>query len=170
MAHHQKQYLLVFASLLYTGLLFRLGSAGDPEAKRLYDDLLSNYNRLIRPVLNDNETLKVRLGLKLAQIVDVVSTTHFYYCVTFLKLSFLPFFFFPCMQNYFEYFFILLVIVFFCLSSPFKRGLMLHVRFVLKHEWEDEGESRLSFTLSIRLVPLKWHENFYKLHSKLSLY
>lgn len=57
--------------LLCVGILFRLGSAGDPEAKRLYDDLLSNYNRLIRPVSNDTETVTVKLGLKLAQIVDV---------------------------------------------------------------------------------------------------
>ncbi|KAK2160317.1 hypothetical protein LSH36_136g05043 [Paralvinella palmiformis] len=43
------------------------------DAKRLYDDLLkkSNYNRLIRPVQNSNETLEVKLGLKLSQLADV---------------------------------------------------------------------------------------------------
>ena len=43
----------------------------NPDAKRLYDDLLSNYNRLIRPVVNNTETLTVWLGLKLTQIIEV---------------------------------------------------------------------------------------------------
>ena len=41
-------------------------------AKRLYDDLLSNYNRLIRPVNNNTEKLTVWLNLKLSQLIDVV--------------------------------------------------------------------------------------------------
>jgi len=40
-------------------------------AKRLYDDLLSNYNRLIRPVNNNTEKLTVWLNLKLSQLIDV---------------------------------------------------------------------------------------------------
>ncbi|XP_059490094.1 acetylcholine receptor subunit beta-like 2 isoform X1 [Neocloeon triangulifer] len=43
----------------------------NPDAKRLYDDLLSNYNRLIRPVNNNSETLTVWLGLKLSQLIEV---------------------------------------------------------------------------------------------------
>ena len=43
----------------------------NPHAKRLYDDLLHDYNRLIRPVPNFTETLTVRLGLKLSQRIDV---------------------------------------------------------------------------------------------------
>ena len=43
----------------------------NPDAKRLYDDLLSNYNRLIRPVPNNTQKLTVRLGLKLSQLIDV---------------------------------------------------------------------------------------------------
>lgn len=46
----------------------------NPHAKRLYDDLLSNYNRLIRPVENNTDHLTVKLGLKLSQLIDVVST------------------------------------------------------------------------------------------------
>ena len=42
----------------------------NPDAKRLYDDLLSNYNRLIRPVVNNTETLTVWLGLKLSQLIN----------------------------------------------------------------------------------------------------
>ncbi|XP_045467869.1 acetylcholine receptor subunit alpha-like 1 [Harmonia axyridis] len=44
---------------------------GNPDAKRLYDDLLSNYNRLIRPVGNNSDRLTVKMGLKLAQLIDV---------------------------------------------------------------------------------------------------
>ena len=47
------------------------GCEGNPHAKRLYDDLLHDYNRLIRPVPNFTETLTVRLGLKLSQLIDV---------------------------------------------------------------------------------------------------
>jgi hypothetical protein len=45
----------------------------NPDAKRLYDDLLSNYNRLIRPVYNNTDTVLVRLGLRLSQLIDLVS-------------------------------------------------------------------------------------------------
>ncbi|KAI4457802.1 gamma-interferon inducible lysosomal thiol reductase gilt [Holotrichia oblita] len=43
----------------------------NPDAKRLYDDLLSNYNRLIRPVENHTQTLTVYLGLKLSQLIEM---------------------------------------------------------------------------------------------------
>ncbi|KAK9874782.1 hypothetical protein WA026_005587 [Henosepilachna vigintioctopunctata] len=44
---------------------------GNTDAKRLYDDLLSNYNRLIRPVGNNSDRLTVKMGLKLAQLIDM---------------------------------------------------------------------------------------------------
>ena len=50
-----------------------LGCVSNPHAKRLYDDLLHDYNRLIRPVPNFTETLTVKLGLKLSQLIDVVN-------------------------------------------------------------------------------------------------
>uniref|UniRef100_T1GUX9 C2H2-type domain-containing protein n=1 Tax=Megaselia scalaris TaxID=36166 RepID=T1GUX9_MEGSC len=43
----------------------------NPNTKRLYDDLLANYNRLIRPVVNNSETLTVWLGLKVTQLIEV---------------------------------------------------------------------------------------------------
>ncbi|XP_050292921.1 acetylcholine receptor subunit beta-like 2 [Anthonomus grandis grandis] len=43
----------------------------NPDAKRLYDDLLSNYNRLIRPVINHTETLTVWLSIKLSQLIEM---------------------------------------------------------------------------------------------------
>jgi len=52
-------------------LLAHEGADANPHAKRLYDDLLHDYNRLIRPVSNFTETLTVRLGLKLSQLIDV---------------------------------------------------------------------------------------------------
>ena len=47
---------------------------GNPDAKRLYDDLLANYNRLIRPVGNNSDRLTVKMGIKLSQLIDVVSS------------------------------------------------------------------------------------------------
>lgn len=44
---------------------------GNPDAKRLYDDLLSNYNKLVRPVQNTTDPLTVRIKLKLSQLIDV---------------------------------------------------------------------------------------------------
>lgn len=46
-------------------------TSGNPDAKRLYDDLLSNYNKLVRPVVNVSDALTVRIKLKLSQLIDV---------------------------------------------------------------------------------------------------
>lgn len=43
------------------------------DANRLYEDLMMSYNRFVRPVQNDSDTLVVKLGLKLSQLIDVVS-------------------------------------------------------------------------------------------------
>ena len=59
----------LLAALLCVGFV----SGGNPDAKRLYDDLLSNYNKLVRPVVNVSEAVTVRLKLKLSQLIDVVS-------------------------------------------------------------------------------------------------
>ena len=47
--------------------------SGNPDAKRLYDDLLSNYNKLVRPVNSTSDILEVRIRLRLSQLIDVVS-------------------------------------------------------------------------------------------------
>ncbi|GBM89446.1 hypothetical protein AVEN_133595-1 [Araneus ventricosus] len=52
-------------------------SEAHPAAKRLHDDLLSDYNRLIRPVGNHSHKVTVHLGLKLSQLIDIVSITIF---------------------------------------------------------------------------------------------
>jgi hypothetical protein len=60
---------LVMCILLYPHEV----DSGNPDAKRLYDDLLSNYNKLVRPVANVTETVTVHLKLKLSQLIAVVS-------------------------------------------------------------------------------------------------
>jgi hypothetical protein len=67
-----QRYKLILCLMLIS---FRLesGSAGNPDAKRLYDDLLSNYNKLVRPVVNVSDALTVKIKLKLSQLIDVVS-------------------------------------------------------------------------------------------------
>lgn len=71
--------LLLYCWCLSFLLLFCCGNVfagfkqieANPDAKRLYDDLLSNYNRLIRPVVNHTETLTVWLSLKLSQLIEM---------------------------------------------------------------------------------------------------
>lgn len=63
----------VLFATLFVALQFATGLA-NPDSKRLYDDLLSNYNRLIRPVGNNSDRLTVKMGLRLSQLIDVVST------------------------------------------------------------------------------------------------
>lgn len=65
-------------ALFVLQLVFMQEITGNPDAKRLYDDLLSNYNRLIRPVSNNTQTVLVKLGLRLSQLIDLVSSTVFH--------------------------------------------------------------------------------------------
>jgi len=60
--------MFAFLFLWNPGLV---GVSANPDAKRLYDDLLSNYNRLIRPVINHTEKVTVKLGVSLSQIVEL---------------------------------------------------------------------------------------------------
>ncbi|EDX17407.1 GD16120 [Drosophila simulans] len=57
--------------ILLLPLFLSAGSTANPDAKRLYDDLLSNYNKLVRPVVNVTDALTVRIKLKLSQLIDV---------------------------------------------------------------------------------------------------
>ena len=67
-------------ALVTTALLLPMTAAvintGNPDAKRLYDDLLSNYNKLVRPVQNTTDPLTVRIKLKLSQLIDVVRSKY----------------------------------------------------------------------------------------------
>ena len=66
------------AVVLVTALDWCHGRLLRPEsdAKRLYDDKFRgfSYNKLIRPVSNTSDKLTVRIGLRLTQIIDVVSS------------------------------------------------------------------------------------------------
>ena len=42
------------------------------DMERLFDHLMSKYNKNVRPVSDDDDLVTVKLGLKLIQIVDVV--------------------------------------------------------------------------------------------------
>ncbi|XP_068444347.1 neuronal acetylcholine receptor subunit alpha-7-like [Clinocottus analis] len=51
-------------------MLFK-GSLQGEHQRKLYKELLANYNRLERPVVNDSAAILVELGLTLLQIIDV---------------------------------------------------------------------------------------------------
>jgi len=57
-------------------VIIRLMVSANPDAKRLYDDLLSSYNKLVRPVVNTSDVLRVSIKLKLSQLIDVVRTQN----------------------------------------------------------------------------------------------
>ena len=68
--------LVLIASLTLLPTSDAVLNMGNPDAKRLYDDLLSNYNKLVRPVQNTTDPLTVRIKLKLSQLIDVVSLSY----------------------------------------------------------------------------------------------
>nr|XP_046151475.1 neuronal acetylcholine receptor subunit alpha-7-like [Oncorhynchus gorbuscha]XP_046151476.1 neuronal acetylcholine receptor subunit alpha-7-like [Oncorhynchus gorbuscha] len=55
---------------LCMAVLFK-GSLQGEHQRRLYKELMANYNRLERPVINDSSPLLVELGMTLLQIIDV---------------------------------------------------------------------------------------------------
>ena len=66
---------ITITAILAAALSFPGHVTGNHYAKKLYDDLLrkSGYNRIIRPVQNDSDVIIVTIGLKLSQLIDVVS-------------------------------------------------------------------------------------------------
>lgn len=58
---------------MFIKLFSVVGCLGGVYQRKLYRDLMVNYNRLERPVLNDSAPILVELGLTLLQIIDVVS-------------------------------------------------------------------------------------------------
>ena len=56
-------------------LLTSSGSLQGEYQRRLYKELMANYNRLERPVVNDSSAILVELGMTLLQIIDVVSVS-----------------------------------------------------------------------------------------------
>ena len=72
---------------LLSALVVHGAVAGNPDAKRLYDDLLSNYNKLVRPVVNTSDVLRVCIKLKLSQLIDVVSRFLYSYLIGYIYSS-----------------------------------------------------------------------------------
>ena len=62
-------------SLLFFLINLHPGDGSD-DARRLYYDLLKGrqYNKLIRPVGNSSDKLTVRMGIRLSQLIDIVSS------------------------------------------------------------------------------------------------
>ncbi|KHN83906.1 Acetylcholine receptor subunit alpha-type unc-63 [Toxocara canis] len=63
-------YLLTSLYLLLNTLK-KQEAKGNPEASRLFEDLLARYNKLARPVRASNETIEIQFKLKLLQLLDV---------------------------------------------------------------------------------------------------
>jgi len=59
--------LLIVVFLVHAAVL----SDGNPDAKRLYDEILAGYNKLVRPVKNVTDPVTVKFKLKLSQLIDV---------------------------------------------------------------------------------------------------
>ncbi|CAF0776735.1 unnamed protein product [Adineta steineri] len=64
---------IIISLIFYVCWCFFEVTIANPEAKRLYEELITvrSYNRLIRPVKNNSEKLTVYLGLRLTQLLDV---------------------------------------------------------------------------------------------------
>ncbi|KAI1709056.1 neurotransmitter-gated ion-channel ligand binding domain-containing protein [Ditylenchus destructor] len=60
-------------------------SNGNEDAKRLYDDLLTNYNRHKRPAESPLEPITIRLKLRLSQIIDVHEIDQIMTCSVWVK-------------------------------------------------------------------------------------
>ncbi|XP_048852519.1 neuronal acetylcholine receptor subunit alpha-7 isoform X1 [Brienomyrus brachyistius] len=81
--------LLGFAYIgvyLWTSFLFRDSLQGEYQRK-LYKELMENYNRLERPVLNDSSAIVVELGMTLLQIIDVDEKNQVLVTNAWLQLS-----------------------------------------------------------------------------------
>ncbi|CAF0882304.1 unnamed protein product [Rotaria sordida] len=64
---------IIILGIFFIYLCFFNITIANPEAKRLYEELIKvrSYNKLIRPIKNNSEKLTVYLGLRLTQLLDV---------------------------------------------------------------------------------------------------
>uniref|UniRef100_A0A915PMI5 Uncharacterized protein n=1 Tax=Setaria digitata TaxID=48799 RepID=A0A915PMI5_9BILA len=72
--------LLLLLLILLIPLLY-----GNEDAKRLYDDLMVNYNKHRRPAPGPNKPITIRLKLRLSQIIDVHEIDQIMTCSVWLK-------------------------------------------------------------------------------------
>lgn len=52
-----------------------LAAEGSMEGTRLYDELLKNYEPLVRPVRNESDPIVVKLGIDIQQLINVVKNS-----------------------------------------------------------------------------------------------
>uniref|UniRef100_A0A7E4VLX7 Nicotinic acetylcholine receptor alpha subunit 38 n=1 Tax=Panagrellus redivivus TaxID=6233 RepID=A0A7E4VLX7_PANRE len=60
-------------------------TSGNEDAKRLYDDLMVNYNRHRRPSATPKDPVTIKLKLRLSQIIDVHEIDQIMTCSVWLK-------------------------------------------------------------------------------------
>uniref|UniRef100_A0A1I8A9A1 Neur_chan_LBD domain-containing protein n=1 Tax=Steinernema glaseri TaxID=37863 RepID=A0A1I8A9A1_9BILA len=77
--------LLVVLAGFGAPLLGPRGSQGNEDAKRLYDDLMVNYNRHRRPAASPHEAITIKLKMRLSQIIDVHEIDQIMTCSVWLK-------------------------------------------------------------------------------------
>ncbi|XP_017892843.1 neuronal acetylcholine receptor subunit alpha-7 isoform X1 [Ceratina calcarata] len=87
--HMRVKLFMVSAGLQIVLLLTVLPreSLCGPHEKRLLNKLLSTYNTLERPVVNESETLEVKFGITLQQIIDVDEKNQILTTNAWLKLE-----------------------------------------------------------------------------------
>uniref|UniRef100_A0A3Q1GC81 Neuronal acetylcholine receptor subunit alpha-7 n=1 Tax=Acanthochromis polyacanthus TaxID=80966 RepID=A0A3Q1GC81_9TELE len=74
----KKRFFIIIHKPDFFSLFFPPGSLQGEHQRRLYKELLANYNRLERPVVNDSAAILVELGLTLLQIIDVFENVCFF--------------------------------------------------------------------------------------------
>ncbi|ETN78888.1 Neurotransmitter-gated ion-channel ligand binding domain protein [Necator americanus] len=72
--------VLVCSLLIYTSVTY-----GNQDAKRLFDDLMKNYNRHKRPAAGPHEPTTIKLKLRLSQLIDVHEIDQIMTCSVWLK-------------------------------------------------------------------------------------
>lgn len=73
-------FRIVFAFLMNV-----LSAVANEDAKRLYDDLMVNYNKHRRPAPSPHEPVTIKLKLRLSQIIDVHEIDQRMTCSVWLK-------------------------------------------------------------------------------------
>ncbi|XP_070998158.1 neuronal acetylcholine receptor subunit alpha-7-like [Oncorhynchus clarkii lewisi] len=87
---HRKCFGYVCTAVyLWTAFCFK-GCVGGQYQRKLYKDLLTNYNRLERPVFNDSAPILVELGFTLLQIIDVDEKNQVLMTNAWLQLMSMP--------------------------------------------------------------------------------
>lgn len=104
------ELISLFSSMLsieWTCVCVSVSLQGEHQ-RRLYKDLMRNYNPLERPVYNDSHSLTVNFSFSLMQIMDVVSP---HTPVTVFAASLKTFFLFKTQKVHFAINFILFCII-----------------------------------------------------------